>query len=97
MDLYKFKGKYNEELILSMLSTILSRRQIETFSYFSQKTGFDISCNLSPLETCALCSESAHFAYVRRDFFLLARPMLYMCELRVQMGLRRAGIHSSFR
>ena len=38
------------------LDKIFSRRQIETFSYFSQKTSLDISCKLSPLETsCMKC------------------------------------------
>ena len=36
---------------------IFSRRQTDnTFSYFTQKTGFDISCKLSPKETiCMKC------------------------------------------
>ena len=43
-------------LTLSTLGKIFSRRHIDWFSYFSQKTGFDISCKLSQLETiCMKC------------------------------------------
>ena len=37
--------------MLSTLGKIFSRRHFELFFLFSQKTGFDISCNLSPMET----------------------------------------------
>ena len=40
---------------LSTLGKIFSRRQIDNnFSYFSQKTGFVISCKLSPMETVCM-------------------------------------------
>ena len=44
-------------LTLNTLGKIFSRRHIEiVFSYFPQKTGFDISCRLSPIETlCMKC------------------------------------------
>ena len=46
----------NTLLTLSTLGKIFSRRHFETFSLFSQKTGFDISCKLSPKETiCMKC------------------------------------------
>ena len=42
--------------MLSTLGKIFSRRLTENFSYFSQKTGFDIPCKLSPMETiCMKC------------------------------------------
>ena len=37
-----------------MLGNIFSRRHMKYFSYFSQKTGFDNSCNLSPTETICM-------------------------------------------
>ena len=43
-------------MLLSMLGKIFSRRHIEIFSSFSQKTRFDISCKWSPMETiCMKC------------------------------------------
>ena len=43
-------------LMLSILGKIFSRQRFEIFSYFSQKTGFDILCKLSPVETlCMKC------------------------------------------
>ena len=44
-------------LMLSALGKNFSRKHTEIFfSYFSQKTRFDISCKLSPLETiCMKC------------------------------------------
>ena len=46
-----------EHLTLSTLGKIFSRQHFEIFfSYFFQKTGFDISCKLSPEETiCMKC------------------------------------------
>ena len=42
-------------LMLSTLGKNFSR-QFKIFSYFSQKTGFGISCKVSPLETlCMIC------------------------------------------
>ena len=35
-------------LMVSMLGKHFSRQLLETLSYFSQKIGFDISCELSP-------------------------------------------------
>ena len=45
------------ELTLNTLGKIFSRQHFEIFfSYFSQKTGYDISCKLSPKETvCMKC------------------------------------------
>ena len=50
-------GKTWALLMLSTLGKNFSRRQIDDiFSYFSRKTGFDISCKLSPMETiCMKC------------------------------------------
>ena len=46
---YHSYPKYSETLMLSMLGKNCSRWQFEIFfSYFSQKTDFDISCKLSP-------------------------------------------------
>ena len=42
-------------LTLSIQIKIISRRHFEIYSYFSQKTGFDILCKLSPMET--ICME----------------------------------------
>ena len=43
-------------LTFSSPGKIFSRRHIKTFSYVSQKTGFDISCKLSPMKTvCMKC------------------------------------------
>ena len=43
-------------LTLSTLGKIFSRRHIGVFFFSSQKTGFDISCKLSPVETiCMKC------------------------------------------
>ena len=41
----------------SMLGKIFSRQHIQKYYfYFSQKTGFDISCKLPPIETiCMKC------------------------------------------
>ena len=47
-----------EILTLSSLGKIFNRRHIEIFfsDFFPQKTGFDISCKLSPMETiCMYC------------------------------------------
>ena len=43
-----------------------SRRQIDIFSFFSQKTGFDISCKLSPLET--ICMKCQNLLKIRNIF-----------------------------
>ena len=45
-----------EYLTLSTLGKIFSRQHLKYFSYFSQKTGYDISCKLSSKETiCMKC------------------------------------------
>ena len=46
--------------MLSMLGKNLSRRHfiLKYFSHFTQKTGFDISCKLSPAETICMTYES---------------------------------------
>ena len=50
---------YCEMLMLSVLGILFSRQHIEIFFFFFfslQKTGFDISCKLSPKETvCMKC------------------------------------------
>ena len=47
---------YLFDLTLSTLDKIFSGGHSEIFSYFSQKTGFDISCKLSQLEMiCMKC------------------------------------------
>ena len=47
---------YLSQLTHSMLGKIFSRRYFEIFFLFSQKTDFDISCKLSPMETlCMKC------------------------------------------
>ena len=49
-------GLSTQELTHSTVDKNFSRRHLEYFSFFSQKTGFDISCKLSPLETiCMKC------------------------------------------
>ena len=42
-------------LTLSTLGKIFNRRHFEIFSYFSKKTGFDISCKLSPGPVETIC------------------------------------------
>ena len=37
------------------------------FSYFSQKTGFDISCKLSPLETICMKCQSCFLSKIRKN------------------------------
>ena len=46
-----FQTEPSPLLTLSTVDTNFSRRQTEIFFLFSLKTGFDISCKLSPLET----------------------------------------------
>ena len=45
------KTVLNDLLTLSTMHIFVRTRHIEILSYFSQKTGFDISCNLSRMET----------------------------------------------
>ena len=40
--------------MLSNLAKNFSRQHIDFFSYFPQKTGYDISCKLSPIETISM-------------------------------------------
>ena len=42
-------------LTFSTLGKIFSKRHFDIVSYFSQETGFDISCKLSPLTICMKC------------------------------------------
>ena len=56
MDLLKIWDNYSKELMLSTLGKISADNILKYCSYFSQKTGFDISCILSQLETiCMKC------------------------------------------
>ena len=54
-------------IMLSILGKIITRLHIEISFSFSQKTGFDISCKLSPVETiCMKCQIlfSGHISWV---------------------------------
>ena len=42
------------QVMLSTLDKNFSRCHFEFFFFFSQKTGFDISCQLSPVETIGM-------------------------------------------
>ena len=41
--------------------------KLMTFSYFSQKTGFDLSCKLSPLETICMKGQILFFGKDKKN------------------------------
>ena len=59
-------------LMLSTLGNIYSADNILKYlSYFSEKTGFDISCKLSPLETICMKCQNPIFFFLFSFFFSL--------------------------
>ena len=62
-------------LIFSMQNKISSRRHIEIVFLFSQKTGFDVSCKLSPVET--ICMKCQILFYLKNK----KKKILQVCHL----------------
>ena len=54
------------------LGKIFSRRHTEIFSYISQKTGFDISCKLSPMETICMKCQILFWGKIRKNIINLS-------------------------
>ena len=72
---------YNS-LMLSTLGKNFSRWHFKIFLYFSQKTGFDISCKLSPLETIICMKCQACFLHYMSKPFLRKQVLTFHTDVK---------------
>ena len=67
--------------MLSMLGKIFSADDmLKFFSYFFQKTGFDISCKLSPMETICMKSQFLFSVKNKENINLLSAELAQRVE-----------------
>ena len=58
---------------------------LKYFSYFPQKTGFDISCKLSPLETICMKCQTCFWGKIREKIYQLPSAELAQRVVKVKM------------
>ena len=87
------------QTVLPITTTITTLRanlagyKLTSFSYFSQKTGLDISCRLSPLETTCMMCANLFCWKIRKKYFRMLSAEIFTSVLSVSCsisGLQRS-------
>ena len=72
-------------LMFSTLDKIFSRQPAGDMLIFSQKTGFDISCKLSPLETICMKCQIVFSGKIRKNITNLSSAELAQRVVKVKI------------